>query len=158
MQAAAAHAANKKYPEKFLPVPRHTFKNPDSARARRRRELADGKKKMTAEELTVEVRRSAREHASAAKALRERIAASKQRKARSVGSNDKENKKFDDGDDDDVESDDTDDTEEEYNDWNGAPCTTLVFGRAKKPRTKIVLVLTDPEGGVQSIQGKGYCG
>lgn len=156
MQAAAACAMNKKYPEKHLPVPPHTFKNPESAKARRRRELADGKKKMTAEELTAMVRRSAREHASAAKALRMRIAASRQRKARLVASSDKENERVDESDDDDVGSDYTNDTEEEHNDWNGAPCTMPIFGRAERPSPKIVL--TDPDGDVQSIQGKGYCG
>lgn len=137
MRPLAAHTRTRRFPEKYLPVPKNTFKNPNSQKAQRRRELDE---KIYGDELTARVRRLAKERGQSARALRMHIAEKKKARARLMGlESEKENTKNEDS---------TPRSLDEYCGWR-ATCTMPIVVRAAHPTPRIVL--TTPDGAVQGI-------
>lgn len=155
MRPAALRTRKRDYPQKYLPVPKNTFKNPDSAKARLKREIRT--KRMSAEEITAMIHRSAREGAAAVKALRARVAASKAKKAQLLGSNkENENEGNSDSDNDDDEdhgemADAATPTPDDHPDWSGVTITMPLFTSIGRQAPGIVV--TSPKGAERRIQG-----
>lgn len=135
---------NRKYPDNYLPIPKQTFKNLDRQSARRKPEVK--KAKMSGEELTDMVRRSTREHASAAKALRARIAANKAKRAQLFTSKDNKIKNDDNGDDEDTAATATS-PPGDCTGWQ--PTCTIPF--VKMEQQTLYILWTSPDGGIEYI-------
>lgn len=101
---------------------------------------------MSGEELTDMVRRSTREHASAAKALRARIAANKAKRAQLFTSKDNKIKNDDNGDDEDTAATATS-PPGDCTGWQ--PTCTIPF--VKMEQQTLYILWTSPDGGIEYI-------
>lgn len=166
-QMQGRRRANMRHPQKYLSVPKHTLKNPDSEHAKRKREVlrlgegSEGSEKnkkakvsdiSEAEQLTERILRLAKERAREARAMRMAIQEKRKRRIQMTSSAStkgvaSEQEKQEEGN----HSDD---------DYGGGgqqmSCAMPMFVTAERPCPKIVV--TSPEGVVRCIWGSGLWG